>query len=61
MKYRDFQQTDIFKKSDIVIIKHKGVEVSPHPFDEIITAYPVIHPDYPHISTITAEIKRKGE
>lgn len=56
MKWKDFQHTDLFQCVDIVIYKKKDIEVAPRPFDRIITAYPVVHPGYPHLNTICVEI-----
>lgn len=56
MSWRDFRKTDLFNKAGIIICKRRGLEVLPRPFDHVITAYPVRHPDYPHIETICVEI-----
>ena len=56
MRYRDFQKTDLFKNAGIVICKRRGLEVLPRHLDYVITAYPVKHPEYPHIPTICIEI-----
>jgi hypothetical protein len=56
MNYRDFQKTELFKKAGIVICLKKGAEILPRPLDHVIAAYPVKHPEYPHIPTICIEI-----
>lgn len=56
MKWKDFRHTDLFKCADIVICKRKDIEVSPRPFDRIITVYPVKVEGYLHLNTICVEI-----
>lgn len=56
MRYRDFQKTELFKNADIVVCLKKCAETLPRPLDYVITAYPVKHPEYPHIPTICIEI-----
>ena len=56
MKWRDFIKSEIFKSAGIIVCIRRGAEISPRPLDQVIAAYPVIHPEYPHIVTICAEI-----
>ena len=56
MNWRGFRKTGMFKDAGIVICLKKGIEVNPRPFDKVITAYPVIHRDYPHIPTLCVEL-----
>ena len=56
MKWKDFKKTELFKTADIVVVKRDGKEVSPKPFDCIISAYPMKHREYPQIPAICVEI-----
>ena len=56
MKWKDFRKTDLFKSADIVVVLRCGQEVQPRPFDCVVSVYPVIIQDYPHLPAICAEI-----
>lgn len=56
MKWSVFKKSEIFKNACIVKVIRRGKEVDPLPFDVVITAYPVVIQEYPHLPAICAEI-----